>query len=63
MESEESLAVRADRYIREVRAEARKIVWPDLRRTAVLTAVVLVTVAFLAGVVYVADVIFRAILH
>ena len=62
MAEEESFAVRVTRFAREVRAETRKVVWPDLRRTAILTAVVLFTVGFLALLVYLADLLFHFIL-
>jgi preprotein translocase SecE subunit len=60
---EERLADRVGRFAREVRAETRKVVWPDWRRTAILTAVVLFTVGFLGVLVYLADLLFHAILH
>ncbi len=57
-----SVVERAGQYFREVRAESRKIVWPDLRRTGIYTAVVLVTVGVLALLIYLADLVFGALL-
>jgi preprotein translocase SecE subunit len=60
---EESLPERVGQFAREVRAEARKVVWPDLRRTGLLTAAVIFTVLVLGVLVYLADLLFGAILH
>ena len=57
-----SIAERTGQYMREVRAETRKIVWPDWRRTGMYTVVVLVTVGVLALLIYVADLVFGALL-
>jgi preprotein translocase subunit SecE len=57
-----SVVERTGQYFREVRAESRKIVWPDLRRTGIYTAVVLVTVGVLALLIYLADLVFGALL-
>lgn len=40
------------RYVREVRNEARKVVWPTSRQTMVFTAVVVVSVIVVAGLIY-----------
>ncbi len=57
-----SVAERTSQYVREVRAETRKIVWPGVRRTGMYTAVVLVTVGVLALLIYVADLVFGTLL-
>ena len=40
------------RYVREVRNEARKVVWPTSRQTMIFTVVVIVAVAIMAGLIY-----------
>lgn len=46
---------RAGQYLREVRAEARKIAWPNRRELTAYTAVVLVVVAATTVFVMLAD--------
>lgn len=57
-----SVAERTSQYVREVRAETRKVVWPDWRRTGYYTLVVLATVAVLALLIWVADLLFGTLL-
>jgi preprotein translocase subunit SecE len=40
------------RFAREVRAEMRKVVWPDRRQTTVFTVVVLVSTAFIGLLIW-----------
>ena len=56
-----SVVERTSQYYREVRAETRKIVWPDLRRTGLYTLSVLVMVGILTILVYLADLLFAAV--
>ena len=46
---------RVTRFVREVRAEMKKVVWPDRRTTLVFTAVVVLVTAVIAVVIWVAD--------
>jgi preprotein translocase subunit SecE len=46
---------RAGKFLREVRAELRKVIWPTRRETMVFTAVVVVSVAIVAAVIWVFD--------
>ena len=52
-------------YVREVRNEARKVIWPTSRQTLMFTIVVIVAVAIIAGLMYAFDqllnVLFRAL--
>lgn len=50
-----SLPARLIRYLREVRAELRRVVWPDRRQTMVYTGVVLVSVVAVALLIWVVD--------
>jgi len=43
------------RYLREARAELRKVTWPDRRQTVVYTGVVIVSVVVVALVIWVVD--------
>ena len=36
-------------YLREVRGEVRKVIWPDRKQTTALTLVVIVTTLIIAG--------------
>jgi len=58
-----SIAERTSQYYREVRAETRKVVWPDLRRTGLYTLSVLIMVGILTLLVYLADLLFGALLN
>ena len=42
-------------YAREVRAEARKVIWPTRRQILTFTAVVVVSVAVVTGLMYAFD--------
>ncbi len=42
-------------YLREVRAELKKVVWPTRRETVVFTAVVLLSVAMSAAIIWIMD--------
>lgn len=57
-----SIAEGTRQYLREVRAETRKVVWPDWRRTGMYTLVVLISVGFLALLIWVADLLFGTLL-
>ncbi len=46
------------RFFREVRAELKKVIWPTRRETTLYTAVVVVSVAFVAILMWVVDSIF-----
>ena len=49
------LLERVARYVREVRNEARKVIWPTRRQTLIFTVVVIVAVAIIAGLIYALD--------
>lgn len=49
------LLERVARYVREVRNEARKVIWPTRRQTLIFTIVVIVAVAIIAGLIYALD--------
>lgn len=49
------------KFAREVRAEARKVNWPNRRQTIAYTAVVVSTVVVTAGFIYILDTIFQAV--
>lgn len=57
--AEESLAERTSQFAREVRAEVRKVVWPDWQRTGLLTVSVLGIIVIVGVIVFVADTLFR----
>lgn len=42
-------------YLREVRAELKKVLWPGRRETVAFTTVVLVSVAIMAVLIWVMD--------
>jgi preprotein translocase subunit SecE len=46
---------RVARFVREVRAEMKKVVWPDRRATAVFTAVVVLVTGIVALVIWATD--------
>ncbi|MCL6581598.1 MAG: preprotein translocase subunit SecE [Firmicutes bacterium] len=46
---------RIGRYLREVRVELKKVVWPDRRQTIIYTGVVLASVVVVALVIWVVD--------
>ncbi|MFP4200960.1 MAG: preprotein translocase subunit SecE [Bacillota bacterium] len=54
---------RIGKFLRDVRAELRKVVWPGRRQTTVYTAVVLVSVGIVAGIIWVADTGFGGIIR
>ncbi|KAA9162947.1 preprotein translocase subunit SecE [Amycolatopsis acidicola] len=54
-----SLFARLVRFIREVWAELRKVIWPTRKQMITYTTVVLVFVAFMVALVYVLDFAFR----
>ena len=55
-----SLLRRYWRFLREVRAELRKVVWPGANQTMIYTGVVLFSVAIVALVIYAADSVYLA---
>ena len=50
-----NLLRRAGKFLRDVRGELRKVVWPDRRTTTTYTTVVLVAVLLVAVVIWIAD--------
>lgn len=54
-----SLPARLTRFIREVWAELRKVIWPTRKQMITYTTVVLVFVAFMVALVYLLDFAFR----
>ncbi len=50
-----SLLSRIRKFLRDVWAELKKVVWPDREETVTYTTVVLVTVAIVAVVIWLAD--------
>ncbi len=49
------------RYLRETRAELRKIIWPGRRETVMFTSVVVVSVVLVSGVMWVMDMLFSSV--
>lgn len=49
-------------YLREVRAELKKVVWPTRRETGIFTLVVLASVTLVATVIWVMDAVLGALL-
>jgi len=43
------------KFLREVRAELSKVIWPDRRQTMVYTGIVVASVALIASIIAVAD--------
>jgi preprotein translocase subunit SecE len=58
-EKKPSLLARLVRFIREVWAELRKVIWPTRKQMVTYTTVVLVFVAFMVALVYLLDFAFR----
>ncbi|WP_236789537.1 preprotein translocase subunit SecE [Amycolatopsis sp. GM8] len=58
-EKKASLLSRFMRFIREVWAELRKVIWPTRNQMVTYTTVVLVFVAFMVALVYLLDWVFR----
>ena len=58
-EKKPSLLARLVRFIREVWAELRKVIWPTRKQMVTYTTVVLVFVAFMVALVYLLDFVFR----
>lgn len=50
---------RLTRFVREVWAELRKVIWPTRNQMVTYTTVVLVFVAFMVALVYLLDFVFR----
>ena len=46
---------RIARFFREVRAELRKVIWPNRQQTTLYTGVVLVSVVFVAAIIFIID--------
>ncbi len=63
MEQSATPSERTTRYAREVRAEAKKVVWPDRRQTVAFTIVVVAMVVIVAGMIWIADSIFQFGMH
>ncbi len=49
-------------YLREVRAELKKVVWPTRRETGIFTVVVLASVTLVATVIWIMDSLLGALL-
>lgn len=49
-------------YLREVRAELKKVLWPGRRETAVFTIVVLISVAMMAILIWAMDLVLGQLL-
>jgi len=58
-EKKVSLWARLVRFVREVWAELRKVIWPTRKQMITYTTVVLVFVAFMVALVYLLDFAFR----
>lgn len=50
-----SVPARLLRFLKEVRGELRKVMWPTRRETALYTGVVLLSVVFVAAVIWIID--------
>ncbi len=48
----DTVVERINRFVRDVRAEMRKVVWPDRRQTTAFTIVVLASTAFIALLIW-----------
>lgn len=46
---------RVGKFLREVRAELLKVIWPGRRQTALYTGVVLASVVLIAAIIWFAD--------
>lgn len=46
---------RIARFFREVRAELRKVIWPNRQQTILYTGVVLGSVVFVAAIIFIID--------
>jgi len=46
---------RIGRFLREIRAELRKVIWPSRQQTILYTGVVLGSVVFVAAVIFLID--------
>ncbi len=57
-----TLWVRAGKFLREVRAELRKVVWPNRKELVTYTIVVLVTVIIVAVFIGVVDLVVSELL-
>ena len=60
-EDNQPLPKRIARYIREVLAELRKVVWPTRKQMSTYTVVVLAFMAFMIGLVWVLDLLFARV--
>ncbi|RJQ07162.1 MAG: preprotein translocase subunit SecE [Bacillota bacterium] len=56
------LPARLIRYLRDARAELKRVVWPDRRQTTIYTIVVVVSVIAVAIVIWVVDAVLSEIL-
>ncbi len=59
---EESLGERTVHFVKDVRAEVRKVVWPSWQRTGLLTVSVAVVVVVIALIIFLADLLFHFLL-
>jgi len=57
-----TLPARLWRYLRDVRTELKKVVWPDRRQTVIYTGVVVASVTLVAALIWVVDTILSGIL-
>lgn len=51
------------KFLRDVRSETRKVVWPSKQQTINYTIVVVVAVFFVAGLIFVTDAAFSAVIR
>ncbi len=58
-----SILKRIPAFLREVRSELRKVVWPTRRETLLFTSVVVVSVAVVAVAIWVIDSTFSQVLR
>ncbi|MDD5448311.1 MAG: preprotein translocase subunit SecE [Actinomycetota bacterium] len=60
--AEKKLPGRILQFLREVRAEMKKVIWPSKEEVVNYTLVVLITVCLAAGFVYLLDLLFSKLL-
>lgn len=59
---EDSLGERTVHFVRDVRAEVRKVVWPGWQRTGLLTVSVAIVVTVISLLIFLADLLFHFVL-
>lgn len=58
-----TIATRLKRFVREVRAELRKVTWPNRRELIAFTGVVFVSVICVAALIWVFDTAFAGVFN